>query len=139
VKYVAGFFARRGAKAALAAVAMVAGGGQALAQAAPASCIAELEKQYGAGPGLQASCSGGTDCTFQAPTGNASARALIDAIAKRAEACFIGAGLKLASEETLAVGTTRHFDGTGDARCAVLIASPTGLPPEGVRAVCQPK
>ena len=124
---------------ALAAALIIVTGGPALAQGAPASCIAELETQYGAQAGLRAECSGGTDCTFQAPTGNASARALIDVIAKRAEACFTGAGLKLASEEKLAIGTTRHFDGTGDVRCAVLTAAPTGSPPEGVRAVCQPK
>jgi hypothetical protein len=139
VKKLTGLFERQGAKAALAAIAMVAAGGPALAQGAPASCIAELETQYGAQAGLRADCSGGTDCTFQAPTGNASARALIDVIAKRAEACFTGAGLKLASEEELAIGTTRHFGGTGDVRCAVLTAAPTGSPPEGVRAVCQPK
>jgi hypothetical protein len=137
VKNLTGLFKWRGA---LAAAVMIAAGGPASAQgSAPAACIAELETQYGAQAGLRAECSGETDCTFQAPTGNASARALIDVIAKRAEACFVGAGLKLANEEKLAVGTTRHFDGTGDARCAVLTAAPTGSPPEGVRAVCQPK
>ena len=137
MKNFTGLFKWQGA---LAAALMISAGGPALAQdSAPAACIAELETQYGPQAGLQADCSGGTDCTFQAPTGNASARALIDVIAKRAEACFTAAGLKLASEETLAVGTTRHFDGAGDARCAVLTATPTGSPPEGVRAVCQPK
>jgi hypothetical protein len=137
VKNLTGLFTWQGA---LAAAVMIAAGGPALAQGStPTACIAELETQYGAQAGLRAECSGGTDCSFQAPTGNASARALIDVIAKRAEACFTAAGLKLASEEALAVGTTRHFDGTGDVRCAVLTAAPTGSPPEGVRAVCQPK
>ncbi len=120
-------------------LAMVFAAQSALAQSKPSSCVAELQKEYGTAAGLSADCPTKSDCTFQAPTGNASARALIETIAKRAESCFTGAGLKVAKEETLALGTTRLFDGDGEAKCAVLVSTPNGSPPEGVRAVCQPK
>lgn len=107
------------------------------AQSAPLACIAELKKEYGASAGLKVECDSGKDCTFQAPTGNASARALVDTIAKHAEDCFKSAGLKVSKEDKQPVGTTRLFNGEGEGKCALLISTPSGDVPEGVRAVCQ--
>lgn len=108
-----------------------------LAQASPPACIADLKKDYGATPGLNANCESDKDCTFIAPPGNASARALVGAIAERVEACFKARGLTLASEDAQPVGVTRNFKNGDEAECALLISTPSGGVPEGVRAVCR--
>jgi hypothetical protein len=109
----------------------------ALAQEKGLSCVAELKKEYGSSTALSPTCPGDYDCTFMAATGNASARALVGTIAEKAESCFTAAGLSVSKEEKEGPGTTRYFSEAGQERCALLIAEPSGSPPEGVRAVCK--
>lgn len=125
------------AAVAIAALMMIAGSAPASAQSAPSACVAELKKEYGATAGLESECTSDKDCTFQAPIGNASARALLDAVAKRAETCFTTAGLTLSKEDKQAVGTTRLFNGDKGGQCAVLISTEAGPVPVGIRTVCQ--
>lgn len=123
--------------AGLAAAAVAGASGAALAQGEPAACISELQAEYGNAAGLSSECASETDCTFQAPTGNASARALIGTIAERAETCFTSAGLNRKSQQTQGIGTTTTFNGEGEGQCALLVSTPSGSPPEGVRVVCR--
>jgi len=125
--------------AGLAAASMAGASGAALAQGEPATCISELQTEYGDAAGLSSDCASETDCTFQAPSGNASARALIATIAERAEACFTSAGLNRKSEQTQGIGTTTTFNGEGEGQCAILVSAPSGSPPEGVRVLCRPE
>jgi hypothetical protein len=113
------------------------GASAALAQQKGLSCVTELKTEYGASAALSPSCPSDYDCTFMAPTGNASARALVEAIAKKAESCYTAAGLTMSKEQKDGPGTTRYFSEAGQERCALLIAEPSGPPPEGVRAVCK--
>ena len=122
---------------AVATLMLISGSAQVWAQSAPSACVAELKKEYGATAGLKSECASDKDCTFQAPIGNASARALLDAIAKRAETCFTSAGLSLSEEDKQGVGVTRLFTGGEKKQCALLISAPSGEVPDGVRAVCQ--
>ncbi len=119
------------------ACATLLGAMPAFAADAP-SCVAQLKKDYGSTDALNADCPSESDCTFMAPTGNASARALIETIAGKVESCFTGAELKMTKEDKVAEGTTRIFE-AADVKCALLTSAPNGTPPEGVRAVCQPK
>jgi hypothetical protein len=120
-----------------AALMTVAGTGAAAAQDQAAACVTQLKTEYGTAAGLNAECPSDTDCTFLAPTGNASARVLLDTVATKAESCFKAAGLASAKENKQDIGTTRTYNGEGAGKCALLISTPNGLPPEGVRAVCQ--
>ena len=125
---------------ALIAVASMLCSGQALAQnTPPASCVTALSKEYGATPALRMECTNATDCTFQAPTGNASALALIGAMVKTVEACFTSAGLAVVKEDVMPQGTTRQYGQAGAAQmCAVLISTTVGEVADGLRATCQP-
>lgn len=125
-------------RAAAFAVVLLLGAGPALAQASPASCVADLSKEYSANTALRAECPSKADCTFQAAEGNASALALIGAMVKRAEACFTAAGLTITKDDTAAEGTTRYY-GTAEKpeTCALLIATGTGGVAQGVRTACQ--
>jgi hypothetical protein len=58
-------------------------------------------------------------------------------VARKAESCFQSAGLASTKEDKQAIGTTRTYNGEGAGKCALLISTPNGSPPEGVRAVCQ--
>lgn len=122
----------------LAAALFCASGGVAVAQGKGDACVAGLKKEYGASGVLNPACQSDLDCSFMAPPGNASARALLEAVAKKAEDCFSAAGLTVSKEDKDAVGLTRFYSEGGQERCAVLIAVPNGPPPEGVRAVCKP-
>jgi hypothetical protein len=64
---------------------------------------------------------------------------VLEAVAKKAEDCFSAAGLAVSKEEKEATGLTRIYSEGGQERCAVLLAVPSGPPPEGVRAVCKPE
>jgi hypothetical protein len=120
-----------------AAIMIIAGTGAAAAQDQAAACVTQLKAEYGAVAALNAECPSDTDCTFLAPPGNASARALLDTVARKAESCFQSAGLASTKEDKQAIGTTRTYNGEGAGKCALLISTPNGSPPEGVRAVCQ--
>jgi hypothetical protein len=109
----------------------------AAAQGKGQSCVTDLKKEYGTAAAVSPNCAGEYDCTFMAPPGNASARALMETIAQKAESCFTGAGLSMSKEVKDGPGTTRYFSEAGQERCALLIAAPSGPPPEGVRAVCK--
>ncbi|WP_088347654.1 MULTISPECIES: hypothetical protein [Rhodomicrobium] len=131
-------FKHPGRAAAAFALAAVLGAGGVMAQAAPAACVADLRKEYASSSALRAECPSDTDCTFQAPEGNASALALIGTMVKRAEACFTAAGLKVTKDDTAAQGTTRYY-GTADTaeKCALLIAANETGVAQGMRAACQ--
>jgi hypothetical protein len=104
----------------------------------PSACVGELQKQYGGTPALRSECASKTDCTFQAPEGNASALALVDTIAKRAESCLGEAGLTMTTEETITGGSTRYYGATdASEKCALLVATANGAT-QGVRLTCQP-
>lgn len=120
-----------------AAIMLIAGAGTAAAQDQAAACVTQLKTEYGSMAALKAECASDTDCTFLAPTGNASARALLDTIATKTESCFKSAGLASTKEDKQDIGTTRTYNGEGVGKCALLISTPNGAPPEGVRAVCQ--
>lgn len=120
-----------------AALALAFGASAALAQQKGASCVTALKAEYGSSAALSPSCPSDNDCTFMAPTGNASARALVEVVAKKAESCFAAAGLTMSKEQKDGPGTTRYFSEAGQERCALLVAEPSGPPPEGVRAVCK--
>lgn len=122
---------------AIAALMLGLGASGVLAQGKGLSCVEALKKEYGANAALSPSCPSDYDCTFMAPTGNASARALVEAIAKKAEGCFTAAGLAVSKEEKEGPGSTRYYSEGGQERCALLVAEPSGPPPEGVRAVCK--
>ncbi len=128
---------RRGYAAVAAALAFSLAAGQATAQSGPTACISSLQSEYGATDGLTLDCPSATDCSFLAPPGNASARALIGAIASKATACLTEAGMTLDSEDSQPAGVTREYRGQGEARCAVLVATPGGDSPEGVRVICR--
>ena len=101
----------------------------------PSSCIADLQKDYGAAPAIHMECASKTDCLFQAPTGNASALVLLGTVIRRAESCLDEAGLRKTKEEK-SEGITRFYGAPGAAeQCALLTAPATDLP-EGVRLVC---
>jgi hypothetical protein len=109
------------------------------AEGAPSACVAELRKAYGGGSGLASECAGETDCTFLAPPANATALALVGAIAKRARECFAASGLKLTKEDRNSAGTTGYYAAEGASeRCALLLAVGASGAAEGVRATCQP-
>jgi hypothetical protein len=111
----------------------------ALSQGMPASCVTELRKEYSTSSALKTECANDTDCTFQAPEGNASALALIGAMVKKVEACFTAAGLAVVKEDAMAGGTTRQYGKSGGSEmCAVLIATGSGGLASGLRATCQP-
>ena len=116
---------------------MIAGVSGAIAQDKGPACVAQLKTEYGSASGITSECASDTDCTFMAPTGNASARALMDAAAAKAESCFKAAGLSATNEDKQDIGTTRTYNGEGLGKCALLISTPNGMPPEGIRAVCQ--
>ena len=83
-------------------------------------------------------CANATDCTFQAPVGNASALALIGSMVKTVEACFTAAGLSVVKEDVVPQGTTRQYGKAGTAEmCAVLISTSMGDLADGLRATCQ--
>lgn len=104
----------------------------------PSVCVAELQDAYGSNSSLRAECDGKTDCTFQAPEGNASALALIDTIVKRAETCMGQFALSVTKEDKVAEGSTRYYSAPGAAEtCALLVATSSGAP-QGVRLSCQP-
>ena len=127
-------------RAAAVAVALMLGSVPALAQnAAPASCVTDLSKQYGSTSALRMECTNATDCTFQAPTGNASALALIGSMVKTVEACFTAAGLTVVKEDVMSQGTTRQYGLAGaEQTCAVLISTSVSDLADGLRATCQP-
>jgi hypothetical protein len=111
----------------------------AFAQGAPADCVTALSKTYGTTSSLRVECTNATDCTFQAPSGNASALALIGSMVKTVEACFIAAGLGVVKEDAVPQGTTRQYGKPGAAQmCAVLISTTVGDLADGLRATCQP-
>jgi hypothetical protein len=111
----------------------------AFAQSSPTACVTALSKEYGSNPALRVECTNATDCTFQAPTANASALALIGSMVKTVEACFTAAGLTVISEEVLPNGTTREYGKAGATEvCAVLISTTMGDLADGLRATCQP-
>ena len=120
------------------ALALMLSAGAALAQAAPAACVADLRKEYSANTALKAECPSDADCTFQAAEGNASALALVGAMVKRAETCFTAAGLKITKDDTAAQGTTRYY-GTAEVaeQCVLLIAANEGGIAQGVRTACK--
>ena len=104
----------------------------------PASCVTALSKEYGSNSALRMECTNATDCTFQAPAGNASALALIGAMVKTVEACFTAAGLSVVKEDVMPQGTTRQYGKAGGSEiCAVLISTTTADVADGMRATCQ--
>ncbi len=109
------------------------------AQSKPSACVAELKKAYGATKALRSECHGETDCSFQAPVGNASALALIGTMVKRTQDCYAAAGLEVTKEIRSADGTVRYYGASGAAeRCTLLVATSAAEVAEGMRAVCQP-
>lgn len=126
-------------RAAAVAIGLMLCSAPAFAQGAPASCVTALSKEYGSNPAPRMECANATDCTFQAPAGNASALALIGAMVKTVEACFTAAGLSVVKEDVAPQGTTRQYGRTGAAEmCAVLISTGMGDLAGGLRAACQP-
>jgi hypothetical protein len=128
--------AQRASHAAAIVLALCLPAAGALAKS-PSACIAELQKEYGATPALRSECDGKTDCTFQAPEGNASALALIETIVKRAETCLGEAGLSVTKEEK-AEGVTRYYGAPGASEMCALLTAPGAGAPQGVRLACQP-
>jgi hypothetical protein len=113
--------------------------GAAFAQSMPSSCVMDLNKQYGSTSALRTECKTASDCTFQAPMGDASALALIGAMVKRVEACFAAAGFSVVKEDVAPRGITRQYGKPGAAEmCAVLISTRMGDLADGLRATCQP-
>jgi hypothetical protein len=83
-------------------------------------------------------CTSATDCTFYAPIGNASALALIGAMVKKVEACFVAAGLSMVKEDVVPQGATRQYAKPGSPDvCAVLVHTAMGDVADGMRAACQ--
>ena len=125
---------------AIALIGLVLCSAQSFAQStAPAFCVTALSKEYGANTAVQMACANATDCTFQAPIGNASALALIGSMVKTVEACFTASGLSLVKEDTVPQGTTRQYGKTGAPEtCAVLISASMGDLADGLRAACVP-
>ena len=120
------------------AIGLTLGSAPAFAQSAPASCVTALSKEYGGNSALRMECTNATDCTFQAPVGNASALALIGAMVKTVEACFTAAGLSVVKEDVMPQGTTRQYGKPGTSEmCAVLISTTTVDLADGLRATCQ--
>ncbi len=126
-------------KAAALAIGLILCPAAAFAQSGtPASCVTALSKEYGSNSALRMECTNATDCTFQAPTGNASALALIGAMVKTVEACFTAAGLAVVKEDAMPQGTTRQYGKAGGSEmCAVLISTTTVDVADGMRATCQ--
>lgn len=126
-------------RAAALAIGLILCSAPALAQSAPSSCVTALSKEFGSNSALRMECTNATDCTFQAPTGNASALALVGAMVKTVEACFAAAGLTVVKEDVVPQGTTRQYGKPGAVEmCAVLISTTMGDLADGLRATCQP-
>ena len=120
------------------AIGLILCSAPALAQGAPSSCVTALSKEFGTNSALRMECTNATDCTFQAPVGNASALALIGAMVKTVEACFTAAGLSVVKEDVMPQGTTRQYGKSGTSEmCAVLISTTTVDLADGLRATCQ--
>jgi len=120
------------------ALASMASMGPAQAQNAEAvACITQLQEEHGNADGLNSECASDRDCSFLAPAGNASARGLLATIADSAQSCFEASGLSNVNEEKQDLGVTRIFNGEGEGQCAVLVNTPSGPPPEGVRLLCR--
>jgi hypothetical protein len=125
-------------RAAAVAIGLISGSAPVFAQSAPASCVTSLSKEYGANSSVRMECTNATDCTFQAPIGNASALALIGSMVKTVEACFTAAGLTVVKEDAVPQGTTRQYGKPGSSEmCAVLISTTTVELADGLRATCQ--
>lgn len=125
--------------AALVALGLAAASQSALAQTSPSSCVTALRSEYGTTSALQSECTNDTDCTFNAPMGNASALALIGTMVKKVEACLTAAGMSMVKEDITTEGTTRQFGMQGSKEmCAVLIATGPGDLANAMRATCQP-
>jgi hypothetical protein len=126
-------------KAAAALVGLMLCSGPAFAQgAASSSCVTALSQEFGGNTAIRMECANATDCTFEAPMGNASALALIGAMVKKVEACFQAAGLTMTKEDVVPQGATRQWSKAGSSElCAVLIHTAMGDVADGLRAVCQ--
>jgi hypothetical protein len=111
----------------------------AFAQSLPSSaCVTALSQEYGGNSALRMECANATDCTFQAPIGNASALALVGSMVKKVEACFLAAGLTMTKEDVVPQGATRQWSRAGSTEvCAVLIHTAMGDVADGLRAACQ--
>jgi hypothetical protein len=111
----------------------------AFAQGLPSSaCVTALSQEYGGNTAIRMECTNATDCTFQAPIGNASALALIGSMVKKVEACFVAAGLAMTKEDVVPQGATRQYGKAGSAEvCAVLIHTSMGDVADGLRVACQ--
>ena len=125
-------------RAAAVVIGLTLGSASVFAQSAPASCVTSLSKESGSNSAVRMECTNATDCTFQAPAGNASALALIGAMVKTVEACFIATGLAIVKEDAVPQGTTRQYGKPGSSEmCAVLISTTTVDLADGLRATCQ--
>ena len=119
-------------------IGLTLGSASVFAQSAPASCVTSLSKEYGSNSAVRMECTNATDCTFQAPVGNASALALIGAMVRTVEACFMAAGLNVVKEDAMPQGTTRQYGKPASSEmCAVLISTTTVDVADGLRATCQ--
>ena len=129
----------RSRRAAAATLGLILFSSTAFAQGAPAFCVTALSKEYSSTSALRMECTNATDCTFQAPPGNASALALIGSMVKTVEACFTAAGLTVVKEDVMPQGTTRQYGLAGaEQTCAVLISTSVSDLADGLRATCQP-
>jgi hypothetical protein len=113
----------------------------ALAQGSPSSaCVTALSQDYGGTAAIRTECTSAIDCTFQAPIGNASAMALIGAMAKKVEACFVAAGLTMVKEDVEPQAATRRYGNPGSPDvCAVLVHTAIGDLADGLHAACRPE
>jgi hypothetical protein len=65
-----------------------------IAQSPVSQCISHLQAKYGTSPALKVTCTSQADCEFEpSQPMNASAMALIDAMAKTVTGCWQSAGL----------------------------------------------
>ncbi len=103
---------------------------------AAVQCIAATQEKLGGLNFLRASCTSRQDCTYQAPTGNASAIALLNGAADTVQTCWRSAGLTQTESSAKVQGVIRTYARPGET-CKLLLAMTLGSMAEGFRAACQ--
>jgi hypothetical protein len=101
-----------------------------------AQCIASMHRDYGGSPALRGECVSRQDCLYQAPAGNASALALLNAMADRVQECWRAAGLAMTDEQRERQGVIRTYAKPGET-CKMLLSLSFGAMAYGFRAACQ--
>jgi len=110
------------------------------AQETPAAlCVATMHQQFGGTSALRSECPSQQDCLYQAPIGNASALALLNAMAEKVQACWREAGLSAVEDEREPQGMTRTYTKLGGETCKILLSMQFPTLADGFRAACQPR